>query len=135
MKLRLTAAHVAGHLDLDLDFIVAADVAPRRVEAREPGVTLDEGIHEETKLTVYLGRQERADRVPAFMAVCDLLHRRGVAGATALLGVDGTAHGERQRASFFSRNARTPMMVRMSFSDLGFQLAGSPAFSSSALSK
>jgi len=69
------------------------------------------GVHEETKLTIYLGRQQRADRVPAFVAVCDLLHRRGVAGATALLGVDGTAHGQRQRAAFFSRNAGTPMMV------------------------
>jgi PII-like signaling protein len=66
---------------------------------------------DETKLTVYLGRQERVYRVPAFVAVCDLLHRRGIAGATALLGVDGTAHGKRQRAAFFSRNAGTPMMV------------------------
>ncbi|MGP7998892.1 MAG: DUF190 domain-containing protein [Streptosporangiaceae bacterium] len=64
-----------------------------------------------TKLTVYLGRQERADRVPAFVAVCDLLHRRGLAGATALLGVDGTARGRRERARFFSRNAEVPMMV------------------------
>jgi PII-like signaling protein len=74
-------------------------------------VTLRDEVHEETKLTIYLGRQERVYRVPAFMAVCDLLHRRGVAGATALLGVDGTAHGQRQRASFFSRNSGTPMMV------------------------
>jgi PII-like signaling protein len=65
----------------------------------------------ETKLTVYVGRQERVYRVPAFVAVCDLLHRRGIAGATALLGVDGTVHGERERAAFFSRNAGTPMMV------------------------
>jgi PII-like signaling protein len=72
---------------------------------------LREGVHEETKLTIYLGRQQRVDRVPAFVAVCDLLHRRGVAGATALLGVDGTTHGQRQRAAFFSRNAGTPMMV------------------------
>jgi PII-like signaling protein len=64
-----------------------------------------------TKLTVYLGRQERVYRVPAFVAVCDLLHRRGVDGATALLGVDGTAHGRRQRAAFFSRNAEVPMMI------------------------
>ena len=68
-------------------------------------------LHEATKLTVYLGRQERVDRVPAFIAVCDLLHRRGIDGATALLGVDGTAHGRRQRAMFFSRNAEVPMMV------------------------
>jgi PII-like signaling protein len=74
-------------------------------------VTLDERVHEETKLTIYLGRQERVYRVPAFMAVCDLLHRRGIAGATALLGVDGTAHGQRERASFFSRNTGTPMMI------------------------
>ena len=63
------------------------------------------------KLTVYLGRQERAYRVPAFVAVCDLLHRRGIDGATALLGVDGTAHGRRERARFFSRNAEVPMMI------------------------
>ena len=65
----------------------------------------------ESKLTVYLGRQERIFRVPAFVAVCDLLYRRGVAGATALLGVDGTARGQRERARFFSRNAEVPMMV------------------------
>jgi PII-like signaling protein len=43
--------------------------------------------------------------------VCDLLYRRGIAGATALLGVDGTRRGTRQRAAFFSRNAEVPMMV------------------------
>jgi PII-like signaling protein len=68
-------------------------------------------LREATKLTIYLGRQERVYRVPAYVAVCDLLHRRGIAGATALLGVDGTAHGLRQRAEFFGRNAQTPMMV------------------------
>ena len=76
-----------------------------------PPVTLPEEAHEETKLTVYLGRQERVGRVPAFVALCDLLHQRGLAGATALLGVDGTAHGTRERASFFGRNAGTPVMV------------------------
>jgi PII-like signaling protein len=77
------------------------------IEAAGPGSAPDE----ETKLTVYVGRQERVYRVPAFVAICDLLHRRGIAGATALLGVDGTAHGQRERAAFFSRNAATPMMV------------------------
>jgi len=76
-----------------------------------PAVALPEDVHDETKLTIYLGRQERVFRVPAFVAVCDLLHRRGIAGATALLGVDGTARGQRERAAFFSRNAATPMMV------------------------
>jgi PII-like signaling protein len=74
-------------------------------------VVLPENTHEATKLTIYLGRTERVYRVPAFTAVCDLLHNRGVDGATVLLGVDGTAHGRRQRAAFFSRNAATPMMV------------------------
>ncbi|HSZ43466.1 MAG TPA: DUF190 domain-containing protein [Trebonia sp.] len=64
-----------------------------------------------TKLTVYLGRQERSYGVPAFVAVCDLLHRRGIAGATTLLGVDGTVNGERERAAFFGRNPAVPMMV------------------------
>ena len=68
-------------------------------------------LDEATKLTVYLGRQERVYRVPAFIAVCDLLHRRGIAGATTLLGVDGTTHGRRERARFFGRNADVPMMV------------------------
>lgn len=79
-------------------------------EVADPG-SRPEDRRETTKLTVYLGRQERVDRVPAFIAVCDLLHRRGVDGATALLGVDGTAHGRRERAAFFSRNAEVPMMV------------------------
>jgi PII-like signaling protein len=68
-------------------------------------------LHESTKLTVYLGRQERVYRIPAYLAVCDLLHRRGIAGASVLLGVDGTARGVRQRARFFGRNAEVPMMI------------------------
>jgi PII-like signaling protein len=84
------------------DEIEAGDIA---------AVTSYYGGDTDTKLTIYLGRQERAYRMPAFMAACDLLHRRGLAGATALLGVDGTVHGTRERAAFFSRNAGTPMMV------------------------
>jgi PII-like signaling protein len=68
-------------------------------------------LDEETKLTVYVGRDERIYGVPAFVAVCDLLHRRGVAGATVLLGVDGTAHGVRERARFFGRNVDVPLMI------------------------
>jgi PII-like signaling protein len=66
---------------------------------------------EEVKLTVYVGRQARAAGRPAHEAIVDLLHGRGVAGATVLLGVDGTAHGARQRARFFGRNAEVPLMV------------------------
>jgi PII-like signaling protein len=74
-------------------------------------VELPEQLHEATKLTVYVGRQERVYRTPAFAAVCDLLHRRGVDGATVFLGVDGTNHGERTRAQFFKRNSDVPMMI------------------------
>ena len=68
-------------------------------------------LPEDTKLTVYLGRQERSGSEPAYQAVVQLLHDHGVAGATVLLGVDGTAHGARRRARFFGRNADVPLMV------------------------
>jgi PII-like signaling protein len=64
-----------------------------------------------TKLTVYLGRHERIDGSPAFTAVCRTLHESGVAGATVLLGVDGTRDGARERARFFARNQDVPLMV------------------------
>jgi PII-like signaling protein len=74
-------------------------------------VELPQEPGEATKLTVYLGRQERAGGRPAHLAVVDLLHRHGIAGATVLLGVDGTARGVRRRARFFGRNAEVPLMV------------------------
>ncbi|MFN6541643.1 DUF190 domain-containing protein [Mycolicibacterium nivoides] len=63
------------------------------------------------KLTVYVGRHHRIGGVPAYRAVCDLLYQRGFAGATVFLGVDGTAHGQRRRAGFFSRNTEVPLMI------------------------
>jgi len=74
-------------------------------------IALPPQLHEAAKLTVYLGRQERVGAAPAFAAVCELLHRRGLAGASVLLGVDGTRGGTRARASFLGRNADVPMMV------------------------
>jgi PII-like signaling protein len=61
-------------------------------------------VGDATKLTVYV---RRGDHV----RVVDVLHRHGVAGATALLGVDGTAGGERRRARFFAANSDVPQMV------------------------
>jgi PII-like signaling protein len=83
-----------------------------RMLSREipPAAALAE-LPESVKLTVYVGRQERVGGAPAFVAVSELLHRRGVAGATVLLGVDGTVHGSRQRARFFAGNAEVPMMI------------------------
>ncbi|CDP84119.1 MULTISPECIES: DUF190 domain-containing protein [Mycolicibacterium] len=63
------------------------------------------------KLTVYVGRHRRIGGVPAYRAVCDLLHRHGFAATTVFLGVDGTAHGRRRRAAFFSRNSEVPLMI------------------------
>ena len=74
-------------------------------------VQLPEQLDEATKLTVYVGRQERVYRTPAYMAICDLLYRRGIDGASVLLGVDGTRRGRRFRARFFGRNADVPMMI------------------------
>jgi PII-like signaling protein len=96
----------SGLVTLERARLLTGDIPAATLPDRLP-----EGADDEIKLTIYLGRQERVYRMPAFMAVCDLLHRRGIAGATALLGVDGTAHGARERAAFFSRNAATPMMV------------------------
>ncbi len=72
---------------------------------------LPEELHEATKLTVYLGRDERVAGRPAFAAVVDYLHQHGLAGATVLLGVDGMAHRRRRRARFFSRNEAVPVMI------------------------
>jgi PII-like signaling protein len=66
---------------------------------------------DEVKLTIYLGRRDRVEAVPAFVWACDLLRRRGVAGATTQLGVDGTVNGSRERGRFFSANAAVPTVV------------------------
>jgi len=65
----------------------------------------------DVKLTIYLGRHQRVGGSPAFLAVCKALSERGAAGATVLLGVDGTLHGERRRGRFFGRNRGVPLMV------------------------
>ena len=70
-----------------------------------------EPLPPDAKLTVYVGRAARAGSRPAYEAVVDVLHRHGVAGASVLLGVDGTAHGVHRRARFFSRNVDVPLMV------------------------
>ena len=72
---------------------------------------LDVGNGDASKLTVYVGRQERIGGLPAYRAVCDLLYRQGFSGGAVILGVDGTARGERYRAQFFSRNVNVPLMI------------------------
>ncbi len=63
------------------------------------------------KLTVYGGRSVRFGGQPGYVAAIDVLRNSGVAGASVLLAVDGTLHGERRRARFLARNARVPLML------------------------
>jgi PII-like signaling protein len=94
----------AGHglLTLERARLLTGRIAP---------LSLPEELHEASKLTVYCGRHERVGRQPAFVAIVDLLRRRGLLSATVLLGVDGTAHGVRERARFFAANAKVPLMI------------------------
>lgn len=69
------------------------------------------------KLTVYVGRQTRIAGQPAYREVCAQLHRIGFAGAAAFLGVDGTDHGVRRRARFFSTNTEVPVLITASGAD------------------
>ena len=64
-----------------------------------------------TKLTVYLGSRDRVYGAPASEVICEILHRRGIPGATVLPGIDGNALGRRQQARFLSRDAGAPVMV------------------------
>lgn len=80
----------------------AAGEAPREVLS---------DLGEQTKLTIYLGRAERALGQPAHVAAVSLLRRHGLDGATVLLGVDGMAHGRRERGRFLSRNAGVPLVI------------------------
>ena len=96
--------------DLRFDGLVTLERA-RMLTGELEAVELPDALHEATKLTVYVGRHERIDGRPAYQAVVDLLHQRGIAGATVLLGVDGTAHGARERARFVGRNEGVPLMV------------------------
>lgn len=83
----------------------------RIVRAPVDTVDLPEELDEATKLTIYLGRDERVRGNPAYLEVVDHLRSHGLAGATVLLGVDGIMHRQRRRARFFSRNARVPLMI------------------------
>lgn len=78
---------------------------------RDAATEFADSDHAAVRLTIPMGRSRRVGAVPAFIAVCELLSRHGFAGATAFLGVDGTSHGRRQRARFFSRNLDVPLMV------------------------
>lgn len=77
----------------------------------DPGSLLPDDLREQAKLTLFLGRRQRAAGRPGFVTACELLHRHGVEGATVLLGVDGTRAGVRTRARLFGRNVDVPMLI------------------------
>jgi PII-like signaling protein len=81
-----------GLVTLERARMLTGDIAPVRLE-------------QPAKLTVYVGRGDD------HRAIVSLLRAHGMAGAIVLLGVDGTAHGERRRASFFGRNGGVPLMI------------------------
>jgi PII-like signaling protein len=68
-------------------------------------VEVPHDLHEAAKLTLYAGRDERVREV------VEHLRAHGASGATVLFGVDGMAHRERRRATFFSRNRSVPLMI------------------------
>ncbi|HLJ66511.1 MAG TPA: DUF190 domain-containing protein [Chloroflexota bacterium] len=95
---------------LTFDGLITLERA-RMLAGRAGSIALSAGADEATKLTIYCGRKERINGTPAYIALTDLLYRRGVAGATVLLGVDGTSHGVRRRARFFGRNSEVPLII------------------------
>ena len=72
---------------------------------------LAESSTEATRLTIYCGQGDSAYKVPAFEAACESLYRRGIAGATVLSGVDGTAGRLRHHAQFLRNGGDVPLMV------------------------
>ncbi|BBX48796.1 DUF190 domain-containing protein [Mycobacterium cookii] len=111
----IAAVDVESKISALVDDVVAMTgsglVTLERARLVGGGDVIDNGNSDGVKLTVYVGRQERIGGLPAYRAVCDLLHRLGFSGGAAFLGVDGTAHGVRYRAQFFSRNVNVPMMI------------------------
>ncbi len=79
----------------------------KRAAAAGPG-----GMGEEAKLTIYIGRQDRVGGRPAHVAAVECLRSHGVAGASVLLGLDGTVAGVRRRARFFAHNGQVPLMIQ-----------------------
>jgi PII-like signaling protein len=116
--LTAVAVDTEPRIDATLDE-VAAIARPRLITVERARLLSDEieplwlgeSSPEATRLTIYCGHGDRVYQVPAFEAACELLYRRGVAGATVLSGIDGTTAGRRQRAQFLRHGADAPLMV------------------------
>jgi PII-like signaling protein len=86
-----------GLITLERAALAAGEGLGRLQPASDPARAL--------KLTLYGGRSSR------YVDAIDRLRRAGAAGASVLLGVDGTLHGARRRGRFFSRNTTVPLML------------------------
>jgi PII-like signaling protein len=109
-----TRAAIEGLLEPLLAVEKRGLISLERARLLHDGVSsmeLSDDLHEATKLTIYVGRKERADGVPAYLALCALMYRHQLAGASVFMGVDGTVRGHRERARFFDRNTDVPMMI------------------------
>jgi len=109
--------HIQALLD-DVDRVVADGLITLERARLAAGDELEDakfpaGPGRAGKLTIYCGRAERAvvGRRPAYREAVAILRHHGVTGATALLGVDGTYHGRRQRAAFHSPRRNAPLMI------------------------
>lgn len=93
--------------------LVTLEPARLAIGEETAGAEFPAGPGRSAKLTVYCGRAERArgSRRPAYREAIEILRRHGAAGATALLGVDGTHHGHRERATFLSPRRNAPMVI------------------------
>ena len=76
---------------------------------RDPGIPADPEAS--VKLTLYGGRGVRSGNQAGYVRAVRCLSEAGAIGASVLLAVDGTLHGERRRARFFARNASVPLML------------------------
>jgi PII-like signaling protein len=92
----------SGFLTLERGQLLSGEIDPVGVRDDDGGAT---------RLTVYLSRDDHVYQAPAFEVICQLLHRRGIAGATVLEGITGSLHGSEQRPRLTSRHAANPMMV------------------------
>jgi PII-like signaling protein len=116
----LTATAVGTRRNIEALLDEALRLAGSRLVTLEPvrlltgeigPVWLGENADEATRLTLYCSRQDRVYQEPAFEAVCELLYRREIAGATVLAGVDGIYLGRRRHAHFLHHGTDAPLVI------------------------
>ncbi len=68
-------------------------------------------VGQEQRLTVVVGSKPKVDGISPHVAIVDALRQAGIAGATALCGVDGLRAGKRLRASIMAPTAEVPVVI------------------------